>query len=61
MRVKVNRESANQDKNGADYRSFHMVRFGQRSTQKTTEWGLRNLPFLIANMGSMPDKCAARL
>jgi len=61
MRTEVNRENTNQNPEGDDYRAFHMVSFRRRFNPKQLRQDWSDPPFLIANMGSMPDKCAARL
>ena len=61
MRIEVNRERTNQNQDGEDYRAFHRRRFRLGFNQKQLRQDLSDPPFLIANMASMPDKCAARL
>lgn len=62
MRVKINRARSNQNQDGAeDHRAFHEVGFRPSFNQAPLHQDLSASPFLIANMGSIPDKCAARL
>ena len=62
MRVEVNRECTYQNyDSGEDYRALHVGSFRPGFDQTQLRQDLSDPPFLIANAGAMPDKCAARL
>ena len=62
MRIEVERKSANHGKGGEQDLSFHGNSAAAGLIKKATASRIHRVPpFVIANMWSMPDKCAARL